>query len=435
MEMKKWIFIPLILLLAACSQEQDNSFFTPDKAILYFEKIKTACDADNGKIWGTNLYGPVMFIERTSRKITANQPDAEGLLKLKDGVYTGSYPRELVINNTAEYFGGTLFAMAPLPLEEDEFRIVTRAVHGLFHRFQKQSGYKLSGYNTANMDEKNARLWLKLEWKALSKALKSDSVERTFALRDALIFHCSNRELYHSYAIDETRFENNEGLATFTYLLLSTDSYEEYKTRLFETLDRIYSIPSFARSYGGIHGALYATLLYEKGFNFREIKADTTDLCELVKNEYSIQLPPICRDIAGSLAMNYDLETIQSEEKQRITEIMDRVTRQVATFIEKPIVFLELQSPYFDFEPEDVHPMDTLGTLYSRMRVADDWGKLTIDEGGCLVSNNYKSLRISAKGFRSEKSRITGDGWQLILNNDWEVIQVEQNYIVRRLMP
>ena len=53
-------------------------------------------------------------------------------LKEKDGIYTGLYPKELIINNTPVNFGGTLFAMAPLPHEEDEYRIKTRAIHSSF---------------------------------------------------------------------------------------------------------------------------------------------------------------------------------------------------------------------------------------------------------------------------------------------------------------
>jgi len=36
------------------------------------------------------------------------------------------------------------------------------------------------------MDEKVARLWIKLEWKALRKALNSEGEERQLAIRDAL---------------------------------------------------------------------------------------------------------------------------------------------------------------------------------------------------------------------------------------------------------
>ncbi len=87
--------------LAGCKEKVVSHWFTAEKAIAYFSKIEEACNRDAGKLWGKNLYGPLMFIERTSRKITANMPDNEGLLKLKDGVYTGTYPAENIINTTS----------------------------------------------------------------------------------------------------------------------------------------------------------------------------------------------------------------------------------------------------------------------------------------------------------------------------------------------
>jgi len=35
---------------------------------------------------------------------------------------------------------------------------------------------------------------------------------------------------------------------------------------------------SYARSYGFIHGALYASLLYDKGFDLKIIQTDNYDL-------------------------------------------------------------------------------------------------------------------------------------------------------------
>ncbi len=433
--MYKWIIFPVFLFLISCKGQKQDTWFTNEKALFYFKKIEVACNGDNGKLWGKNLYGPIIFVDRNARKIFSNFPDEEGLLKEKEGVYTGTYPKELIVNNNPVYFGGTLFALAPLPNEEDEYRIITRAIHGLFHYFQETVGYTSSGYNTMNMDEKNARLWIKLEWNALRKALNSEGAEQQLAIRDALIFRGSNRELYQKYAADETRFENYEGLATFTSILLSVNSAEEYKTRLLEYLERVYSMQSYARSYGSVHGALYATLLHQKGFDFSVVRSENFDLGEKVRELYNIQLPVVCRDVAGSLALNYDIETIRSEEAQRETDIRERIHRQISIFTEKPVVFLELESPYFDFEPEDIHPMDTLGTLYTRMRVSDNWGKLTIDNVGCLVSSNFKYLRITAKGFKADKNRFEGDGWTLNLNSDWELVPVEQNFFVRKLMP
>jgi hypothetical protein len=433
--MNKWIFFPLFVILFSCKGKNNETYFTSEKASRYIKTIDEICNRDNGKLWGTSLSGPFMFVDRTSRRIVANQTDMEGLLKEKDGIYTGIYPKELIISNTPVKYGGMMFAMVPLPAEEDEYRIKTRAIHGLFHRLQESEGIVTSTFNAPYMDEKEARLWIKLEWKALKKALVSEGEERQLAIRDALIFRGSNRELYHKYANNENRFESYEGLATFTYTLLCAGSHAEYLSRLFENLERVYSMQSYARSYGFIHGALYASLLHDKGFDFRKIKSESFDLGKAVKELYGIELPVICRDVAGSLAVNYDIDIINKEEEQRLSDIRESIHKQISIFTEKPVVFFELESPYFDFEPEDIHSLDTLGTLYNSMRVSDNWGKLTVEKGGCLVSNNLKYLRITAKAFKEDKNHISGEGWHLILNSDWELVPVEQNYFVRKLMP
>jgi hypothetical protein len=433
--MRKWIIFPISLILICCTGKNNDTYFTPDKASRYFKEIEEICNRDSGKLWGLNLYGPIMFVERGTRRIVANQSDNDGLLKSKEGVYTGIYPKELILSNAPVKFGGTQFAMVPLPPEDDAYRIKTRAIHSLFHRYQENQGVTSEFFNSGYMDEKEARFWIKLEWKALRKAINSSGEERQLAIRDALIFRGSNRERYHKYIDDANSFETYEGLPTFTYTLLCTNSHEEFKEKLFENLDRVYSMQSYARSYGFIHGALYASLLYDKGFDLKTIQTDNFDLGNAVKELYNIELPAICRDVAGSLAVNYDVDIINKEEEKRDTEIGESIHKLASTFTEKPVVFLELESPYFDFEPEDVFPLDTIGTLYNSMRVSDNWGKLTVEKGGCLVSNNLKFIRITAKSFKEDKYHVSGEGWHLILYPGWQLIPVDNNYFVSKLMP
>jgi hypothetical protein len=433
--MKKCILLFSIVLLISCKKENITIYFSPEKAKQNFGEVEAICNNDNGKLWGKNLYAPLMYVDRPTRKIFANLPDKEGLLKEKDGVFTGVFPKEFIINNNALDFGGTLFAMSPLPPEEDGYRIKSRAIRGLFHYYQHTNGIGSNGYNTNHKDDKNARLLLKLEWRALRNAITSDGDARLQSIRDALIFRGANRELHPKYIDDENKFENYEGLATFTYTLLCTNSKEEFKSRLLEYLDRIYKYQSYSRSYGFIHGGLYAFLLYERGFDFKTITAPNVDLGNTVRDLYGIQLPAICRDVAGSLALNYDVQSIHKEEEQRITEIKERIHTRISKFTEKPVVFLELESPYFDFELEEIQSLDTLGTLYTSIRVSDNWGKLTVDKGGCLVSYNFNYLRITAKNIEENKNHIYGEGWHLILNNDWELIKINQNYFVGNIMP
>jgi hypothetical protein len=433
--MGRWISLLVVVLLLSCRREKEALYFTPVKAVKYFREVDSLCKKDGGKLWGKDLYGPLMFIDRPSRKIFANQPDKEGLLKEKDGIYTGVYPKERIINNIALDYRGLIYALAPLPPEEDKYQILTAAVHGLFHYFQKSTGIEPQRFNTKNMDEKEARLWLKLEWRALRRALNSEGEQKSLAIRDALIFRDTRREIFPQFINDENRFEDYEGLTTLTYTILCTSSLDEAKSKLLASLERIYNFQSYARSSGFISGGIYGYLAYEKGFDFKAIRCDSIDLGTMVKELYGIDLPAVSRDVAGSLALNYDVASIHKEEEKRLSDIKERRNKQLATFTEKPVVYLELESPYFDFEPEDIRSLDTLGTIYPAMRVSDNWGKLFVDKGGCLVSYNLKYLRITAKNFRESKNHYYGEGWHMILNRDWEVVKMDQNYFVRKLIP
>src|SRR5450759_441448 len=142
--MNKWIFFLLFLMLISCKGKNSETYFTPDKASRYFKEIEEICNRDSGRLWGKNLYGPLMYVERGSRRIVTNQPDNDGLLKSKNGIYTGLYPKELILSNAPVKFGGTQFAMVPLPPEEDEYRIKTRAIHSLFHFSNMGKRHKLN---------------------------------------------------------------------------------------------------------------------------------------------------------------------------------------------------------------------------------------------------------------------------------------------------
>jgi hypothetical protein len=305
----------------------------------------------------------------------------------------------------------------------------------LFHCFQKNEWQETSEFNTPLMDEKNARLLLKLEWRALRQSLEADEEKRVQLLRDALVFRGARREHYPMERDDENRFESREGLSTLTYSLLCTDNEADAAQFLGDILNRFYSFQSYSRSYGFIHGALYGYLLHLKGFDFRSISTDTLDLAEVTREKYQIKLPDICRDVAGSLALTYDVVDVQKEEEQRLIDIRESIHRQISVFTEKPVVYFELESPYFDFEPEDIRSLDTLGTIYNSIRVSDNWGKLTVDKAGCLVSYNLRTMRITAKNLRESKNHIYGDGWHLILNSDWEIVKMENDFLVTNIFP
>ncbi|MGM0463038.1 MAG: hypothetical protein ACQEQW_00130 [Bacteroidota bacterium] len=434
--MKRWTVIILLsaLLLPQCNEDKGIEYFTAEKAKYYFSEVEKLCNIDDGELWGENLYGPILLIDTRTRKLYSNVQDEQGLLRPKEGIYTGSYPREEVINYALEY-GGTMYAMAPMPEEEDYYRITSRCIHGLFHCLQIRKGMDTPDYNTSHMSEPTARLWLKMEWKALERAIRTKGETRRQAIRDALVFRSARREMYPRYIQDENRFENYEGLASFTYMKIGTSGKDEYLKKLLDYFHMIYDFRSYTFSYGFVHGNLYAHLLNEAGFDFSSIESRDSDLGKILMDIYDITLPEISRDIAGSLAFNYDIDRVKEEERVREEYLREGLRRRTAKFTEKPVVLLELQSPNFSFEAEDTDPVDTLGIIYQTIRVSDNWGKLAVEEGGCLLSPDLKFLRIPAKDVKKEKQHITGEGWHIVLNNNWEMVKIEENYFIKSLMP
>jgi hypothetical protein len=424
----------LITCLSGCNTEKGDEYITNLKAADYFEKVESICNKDNGDLWGMNLYGPLMLVDVETRRIFANMPDSSGLLKPRDGIYTGIYPGDQVISNFAVTFGNTLFAMAPLPEKEDNYRITARCLHGLFHCFQNKKGIDNQDFSPTHMNEQDARIWLKMEWKALERAIKTKSTIREQAIRDALIFRNTRREIYPTYTEDENLFENYEGLATFTYMLLASDSRESYTMALLEYLHRIYNF-SFTHSYGFVHGALYAYLLHDYGFDFSTINTPGVDLGEKLLSMIDITLPEVSRDVAGSLAVNYDIEMVRREEDERSERIREGLHRRTSAFTDKPVIYFTLESPSFVFEPEDIEPADSLGVIYKKLKVTDNWGKLVVSEGGCLVSPNLRYMRVPARSVRIDRYHITGDGWHIYLSENWRMDEMDNNYYIRKLIP
>jgi hypothetical protein len=434
--MGKYLLIPIMLIsVLSCKQETGTTYMTAERALYYFDAINKICLEDAGDLWGKDLCGPLMFVDPTTRKITANVQDSEKLLKLKDGVYTGTYPKEKLIDIIAFEFGGTLYGTVRLPRTEDEYVIKAYAIHSRVHCMQRMKGIYPQTFNNRHLSEKNARMWLKLEWRALRSAISSEGEERNLAIRDALIFRGARHEAYPAYVNDERRFENYEGLPTFSYTLLCTSSRDEQKTRLLDGINFYYGRNTYHSTYGFIHGALYAYLLYDKGFRPGILTTDNADLGKLTADYYGVTMPEVIRDVAGSIAINYNIETIRQEEAEREQRIKEEVAKKLNVYTEKPVVFLDLESPSFGFEPTDPSSLDTLGTIYTSLRVSDNWGKLIVNETGCLVSHNLKEIRVPAKGIKAVKGHISGEGWDLWLADTWEMVKSDQNYLVRKLAP
>lgn len=154
----------------------------------YFQEARTLCSRDNGKLWGVSLCAPILFVDRKTRTIVANQADREGVL-IKDGnVFVGKLPAKVNIANTAIEWAGVKWTMIIFPLPEDKYRRANLMAHEMWHRIQDEIGFPSSGAANNHLDSRDGRVWLQLEWRALASALSSRGRQRRQAIADALLF-------------------------------------------------------------------------------------------------------------------------------------------------------------------------------------------------------------------------------------------------------
>src|SRR4030095_8740994 len=100
-------------------------------------------------------------------------------------------------------------------------------LHELFHGVQPQLGLMAPALATEHLDAAEGRYWLRLEWRALARALRESGEQRNLAVRDALAFRQARRMLYPASVDSERASEITEGLASYTGTVVAAPSASE----------------------------------------------------------------------------------------------------------------------------------------------------------------------------------------------------------------
>ena len=235
----------LIILIWFVSSQQDSQKIT--EISNYFSDLKIACK-HNENVWGKNLYGPILFVERSDRTVYANRNTDSGLLKKNGSIFTGKLPDEINLANTAVEWNGRRWAMIMLPISTDKQKRINLMAHELFHLWQPDFGFKSFNPDLKHLDQKNGRIYLRLETEALKQAaLKPDEAEKH--LRNALTFRSYRNQLYPKTDSLENLLELNEGICEFTGQELSGRTEQERLENFIKRIDYFVSTPSYLRSF------------------------------------------------------------------------------------------------------------------------------------------------------------------------------------------
>jgi hypothetical protein len=418
------VVLPQQTSAAKAGSKDDASASLPidlELAKTYFAEALGLAQADGGKLWGKSLAGPLLFVEPRTRYAVANQADAEKKLKPLGGVFVGTLPASVPLANTACRWAGTHWSMILWPLPSDKAERSVMLMHESWHRLQTDLGLPAKDPTNGHLDTLQGRYWLKLEWRALARALGSTGEEQSHAMEDALRFREFRRGLFKTARVDENTLELNEGLAEYTGLKLSGLTESEQRRHLvrhFETYPTMF--PTYVRSFAYLTGPAYGLLLDQHAAGWlRRIKPGD-DLGQVLAAALHLDLKPESETSARERATRYDGAKLWAAETAREEARQAKVAAFRRLLVDGPVLILPLSRFQMSFNPSQLVPIEGAGTVYPTLTLIAPWGKLEVRKAS-LIKSDFKQACVAAP-FKVQEATLVGDGWELRLNARWKAV-------------
>lgn len=408
-------FFLVLLCSSAPSLAQEFSL-----APVAARELREMCGDDRGRLWGVSLCGPLLLADPATRQVWASEQDAEGRLTRSGEGWAGALPPGVPIANTSVDWAGVRWTMvvAPLPANDEERRALL--AHEAWHRVQSQLGLTAQGSDASHLESERGRTLMRLEMRALATALRSRGNARRSAAQDALLLRGARLQEMAGAFAQEAALDRNEGLAAYTGVRLGvTDQPDFFAAR---ALDQYESHQALARSYAYATGPAYGLLLDDYRRNWRsELGAYAP--ADLLNGVLAAAVGD--RQRLARAEERYGAAAVAGEERARAQAQMARLAELRRRFGEARRLELPLQQMQFEFDPNQVTPVDGLGSFYGRLTLRDAWGELTADEGA-LIDATFTRLVAATPG----ADGLSGPGWRLRLNPGWQVLPADASEVL-----
>lgn len=404
--------------VAAAGSEDSWPASELEQAKQYFQETATLARLDGGRLWGASLAGPMLFVQPRTRRLVANQADAEGKLRPQGAVFVGRLPDALPPANHAVHWAGVHWTMVLWPLPTDRSWRAILLMHESWHRIQADLGFPLTNPANDHLDTLEGRIWLQLEWRALAQALAQRGEARRRAIDDALLFRAQRRSLFPAAAREERELEMNEGLAEYTGVKLSGLPDAEQVLHTIRTIERRPAeLATFVRSFAYVSGPAYGLLLDAADANWRKGLKSHDDLGARLQRAVGLSLPHANKEQLQQRAQPYDGIALRAKETRRDQERQERLAHLRARFVNGPVLILPLRNPQFSFDPNRSQPLGAEGTVFPVLDLSDEWGTLKAS-AGVLMASDFRQAVVVAPD-HAETRPLKGQGWVLQLNAGW----------------
>ncbi len=397
------------------------------RALSGLRDARTACEADGGALWKRSLCGPIALVDGQTRLVIANDTVAgKHFLRLGDA-YVTTLPENQYVANTSFAWGGRTWTMVALPLPRDRFARTDLVMHEVFHREQEALGLRQPDALNNQLDMRPGRTWLRLEYRALARALESlpDQNAARHHAESALMFRAKRRSLYPGSDSLEATLEIQEGLPEYTGQRLAMQLTGEGPARVAKYVRDYEVTPTFVRAFAYGTGPAIGVLLDQFDPAWRSAVLTNRDIGALLAKAIRFQRPRDLARAARTRAQEYDWDEVDRTEAARDSARAPTMAGYRARLGEGPIITLRQSkdSLAWSYDPTELVGFDVQSTVYPSGNFSAPWGKLTVDHGGVLVQNDFSRIIVGAPPtpIAAGAREINGDGWTLALNPGWSV--------------
>jgi hypothetical protein len=373
----------------------------------YFKDVQAVCEREGKRLWGMSMCGPMVIADLRTQTIATSQPAPDGPRPRVFGIVNA--PIEWGGVTWAAYMWDTLANIPPLHAREI-------LLHELFHGIvQGKLGLAPPGQGQLpeHLDTMDGRYWLRLEFRALARALRESGAQRSAAVRDALAFRQARHVRSTAAADNERGIEITEGLAAYTGTAAAAASADDAVARALDLLISGDTGESFVRTFAYVSGPAYGVLLDASSPGWRQRIRITNDYAALLANALSVQP---ATDAAASAA-RYGGAEIRAAEEQRERGRQERLDELRRRFVDGPVLLIRGGGSGMSNSRGAVVIPDVGTVFFGPYRHTGASGSLEAENGVLLETNG--SVRRVAAPMRRDDTTLVGDGWTFKAAAGW----------------
>jgi hypothetical protein len=398
-----WCLLFVVVAVVPAAAQVDQA-----RAEQYFKEAQALCERDGGRLWGVSLCGPMVIADAATGTIATNQPAP-----------AGDRPRVIGFVNGPVQWGGTTWSAYIWQMIPKDDRAVRGGLfmHELFHRIQPGLGLMApGGGENVHLDSLEGRYWMRLEWRALARALSASGAARISAIADALAFRAARHQRFPGAAVEEHADDIGEGIATYTQYVTAWESAQDAIRHAVAGLELAAAETgtSFVQTFAYTSGAGYGLLLDALSPGWHRKITGASDFGQLLSAAAGVTAAPD----AAAAAARYDGASLRAAEEQRDRAQQAIIAELRRRYVDGPVLIVpRAGSGSINNMGATVIPGG--GIVFRALATKGAWGFFNAKDGAMIsVDGNTVSLPAPVV---VDATTLKGDGWTATVGPGWIV--------------